>query len=361
MRNFFTLALIAFLCQPAANGTPRPLSPEGAEFAQFRSNLYAIAADGSRILVDGTLTDYDTDYSNDIDGKDARKMFNSSENFGMLRGSIVLIIERRHSIVENDSVFFKMWNMRAITYQLELIASNLNKPGRVGVLEDNYLKTATPIDLNGTSNINFSVTADPASKATDRFRIIFSTINPTLPFTFTSVRAFQQNNLVSLDWKTTNENNVNQYNIERSADGDLFNKIADVKAGTQSDGSYSWTDKSSPDGYNYYRIQSAGSEGEITYSPVLKVYKEKYAEGVKVFPNPITDNTIHLKIENQPAGLYIVRLINNFGQPVMVKQVKHPGGSSTTVINPVQNISKGLYQLEITKPGGSKTNIQLMY
>jgi hypothetical protein len=257
----------------------------------------------------------------------------------------VLIIERRHSIVENDSVFFKMWNMRAITYQLELIASNLNKPGRVGVLEDNYLKTATPIDLNGTSNINFSVTADPASKATDRFRIIFSTINPTLPFTFTSVRAFQQNNLVSLDWKTTNENNVNQYNIERSADGDLFNKIADVKASNQSDGSYSWTDKSSPDGYNYYRIQSAGSEGEITYSPVLKVYKEKYAEGVKVFPNPITDNTIHLKIENQPAGLYIVRLINNFGQPVMVKQVKHPGGSSTTVINPVQNISKGLYQL----------------
>ena len=80
-----------------------------------------------------------------------------------------------------------------------------------------------------------------------------------------------------------------------------------------------------------------------------------------MFPNPVTDNTIHLQILNQPGGQYELRLINNSGQSLMTKQIQHVNGTSTETIRPAQLIPKGIYQLEVTKPDGSKMNIHLMY
>ncbi len=362
MKNIFTLILAALFCHFTASSFPHLSSPATSEFAQFRSNLYIVAADGSAFLVDGTLTQYDTDYSNNIDGMDARKMFNPSENFGMLRGSTVLIIERRHTIEENDSIFFKMWNMGTTTYKLELVAVNLNKPGRVGVLEDTYLKTSTPLNLNDTSNINFSVTADPASRASDRFRIIFSTIvNTPIPVTFTSVTAFQQNTSVNIDWKTANENNVEEYNIERSADDNNFVRSTDIKANNSEINNYHWVDAYPAEGNNYYRIRSIELDGKISYSDVMKVYIEKQNPGIKIYPNPATGNNLNLQIINQRSGIYEVRLMNSFGQIFMTKTIQYPGGSTTEKIKPAQNIPKGIYQLEIKTPGGERKVINVVF
>src|SRR5258705_13925581 len=100
MKNIFALMVAAIFSHFTASSFPHLLSPSTAEYAQFRTNLYIVASDGSPVLMDGTLTQYDTVYSNDINGMDARKMFNSSENFGMLRGSTVLIIESCRNFIE---------------------------------------------------------------------------------------------------------------------------------------------------------------------------------------------------------------------------------------------------------------------
>ncbi|MEO5648848.1 MAG: hypothetical protein ABIR03_02865 [Ginsengibacter sp.] len=174
-----------------ASSHPKSLSPSSADFAQLRSNLYIVTPTGSTVLMDGTLTQYDSTYSNELNGMDARKMSNFSENWGMLRGATTYVIERRHSIVNTDSIFFKMWNMRIITYRIEIITANLDKSLRTGVLKDAYLKSKITLDLNGTTFIDFSVTADPASKASDRFRILFNT-PPPIPVTFTSTKHFSK-------------------------------------------------------------------------------------------------------------------------------------------------------------------------
>ncbi len=362
MKNISTLMLAAIFSYFTGTSSPKFFSPATPEFAQFRSNLYIIAADASTVLMDGTLTQYDTDYSNAIDGKDARKMFNPSENFGMLRGSTVLIIERRHTIEENDSIFFKMWNMRIISYQLELIASNLNRPGRAGILEDTYLKTATPLDLNGTSLIRFSVTSDAASQAPDRFRVVFSIpANTPIPVTFTSVTAFQQNNAVSIDWKTANENNVEQYNIEKSVDKNNFVNSTDIKANNSTVNNYHWVDEYPAEGNNYYRIRSIGFSGMIVYSEVRKVYIEKRIAGIKIYPNPATANNLNLQMINQQPGIYEVRLMNSFGQTFITKSIQHAGGSSIENLKTGQSIPKGIYQLEIKTPGGEKKVINVVF
>lgn len=362
MKNISILVMAVIFSYFTATSSPKFFSPATAEFAQFRSNLYIIAGDGSAELMDGTLTQYDTDYSNAIDGKDARKMFNPSENFGMLRGSTVLIIERRHTIEENDSIFFKMWNMRIITYRLEIIASNLNKPGRAGVLEDAYLKTATPLDLSGTSLINFSVTSDTASKATDRFRVVFSTpVIAPIPVTFTFVTASQQNNAVNIDWKTANENNVEKYNIEKSVDDNNFVNSTDIKANNLTLNNYHWVDVYPGEGNNYYRIRSIDFSGKIIYSEVMKVYIEKRVPGIKLYPNPATVNNLNLQMINQQPGIYEVRLMNLSGQTFMTKSIQHPGGSSIENLKTGQNIPRGIYHLEIKTPGGQKKVINVVF
>lgn len=363
MKSILTLIIFSLVCQFTTKGAPKFPAPGSADFAQLRSNLYIVSTNDTTILMDGSLTQYDSDYSNNVDGMDARKMSNFSENWGMLRNTTTLVIERRHSIINTDSIFFKMWNMRTITYQIEFIASKLDKEGRVGILEDKYLHTSTLVALNDTTRIKFSVTADPASKAPDRFRLVFTTSAAwgLLPLTFISVKAFQQNNSVYIDWKTVNEINMKQYEVERSSDNTHFEKISEIEANNLSFNAYKWPDLNPVLGNNYYRIRSIDLNGKSNYSKITKVYMGKGKKEILVYPNPATGNCLNLQLVNQQAGLYKVRLLNSFGQTFMTKSIQHIGGSITQNLKPGQNVPKGIYQLEIKTPLGDTKIISVLF
>lgn len=359
MKNSLILLTALLLVNFAVTGSPNSFT---SDFGQIRSNLYIVSADKSTVLMDGTLTQYDVDYSNDIDGMDARKMSNFSENLGLLRANTVLVIERRQTIRGNDSIFFKMWNLRTFNYQLEFIASNLNKYGTTGVLEDNYLHTSSTLNLNGTTHLNFSVTNDPASKASDRFRIIFTTaIYLPMPVTFVAAKAFLENKQVIVDWKTANESHVNRYDIERSVDGINFLKASEIKANNQSSNFYRWTDTHSTENNNYYRIKSIDIDGKISYSGIMKVSVTKSNQSIGIFPNPATGNNLNLQLINQEPGLYEIRLLNSFGQTFMSKSFPYSGGSHIQNLKPSQSILKGIYQLEIKTPCGDKKVISVVF
>jgi Secretion system C-terminal sorting domain len=338
-----------------------PDSPTGLTL--IKSNLNLANTDGTATLLDGDLTQYDPSYSNVVDGNDARKMSNFAENIGMERANVCLAIERRHTISGTDTIFYKTWNLSsARNYQLEFDASNLIQPGLSGYVEDLYLNTKTPISLDGSAFLNFSITSDPASSAVYRFRLIFTTaVGGTLPLTFTGLKAYQHNSAVNVDWNTANENNMEDYTVERSADGKNFNAISTAKAGNLPIDNYSYVDAMPATGVNYYRIMSTDINAVTRYSEILKVDIEKSFSLMKVFPNPVVNKTINLQFVNQAAGQYEIKLLSSFGQLLFTKQVQHPGGSSTITIEPSQNIPNGIYQLQITQSGGTKTSISVVY
>ena len=360
MKKSFTLFLTGVLaCVYAASSAGT--GPESTE--SVASNLYIQDTDGSSVLMDGSLTQYDPTYSNSIDGLDARKMSNFSENLGMIRGTTTLVIERRHTIDVTDTIFYKIWNLhQQRNYRLEFLTGNLDQPGLTGYVEDLYLNTKTFINLNGSNDLDFTINSDPASFDMYRFRIIFNvSIGGTLPLTFTSVNAYRQNSGVVISWKTGNENNLKEYTVEKSADGKNFIALGSVTPNNGAVNTYYFTDANAVTGNNYYRVRSTNINGGLAYSDIMKVFADQGFSLIKIFPNPVSGNNIHLQFINQPAGEYQVRLISNFGQTMLSTKVQHPGGNSSQSVSPSQNLPKGMYRLEVTSPGGITSHLSVLF
>ncbi|MBL0357018.1 MAG: Ig-like domain-containing protein [Chitinophagaceae bacterium] len=319
---------------------------------------------GTRQLVDGALSLYNSDYSDEVNLEDAKKLFNfSSENVGIDNNGTWLQIEKRQQLQSTDTIQYRIRSYRVRdNYQFEIKAGNLNQAAVSAFLEDKYLHTFTALDLNGTSIYPFSVTPDSATWNPTRFRIVFKNM-VALPVTFSSVKAYRSSNFINVDWNVAHELSILNYEVEKSADGVHFTKVHienNVLNGDRS-AAYRWVDKDPIKGINYYRIRSKGQDGTYKNSPVVKVMYEKRDGYITLYPNPITGSSLNLYFVNQAAGDYTVRLLSNTGQLIAVKKIKH---IETTIAEPFQTeqeLLHGNYLIEILRPDGTKQTISVMY
>ena len=361
MKNFALLLIATFLSLSPVFSLSKNSS---SEEIRLISNLYVITAAGNPVLLDGTLTMYSTDFSNDLDRYDARKMTNPGENWGMIRSNKVYIVERRHIIEGTDSVFFKMWNMRKETnYRVQFIAANLNFPGRSAILIDNYLKTAVPVSLNDTTYINFNITGEAASAAADRFSLIISnSVSEGLaPVEFIFSNAARTNQTVNLSWKAENISKGNIFSIQKSGDGINFLDAAEVNVSDPAKSQYEYSDNSPKEGDNYYRIATADKNGKLSYSKTMKVNVAAESGEVTVYPNPATAENLNLKMANLTPGEYNIRIINSFGQVFLQKKVQYNGGVAVERIQPAQKVPSGIYRVEIVSPDGKRKTFSIVF
>ena len=205
-------------------------------------------------MIDGLLINYDDSYSNSVDDMDAIKSTNTSENLSIKTANTLLVIERRHSIVQKDTIFLNLANTKVQKYRFEFTADQLGRQGLTGFLEDNYLHTSTPLNLNGSTVVNFTIENMPGSYAPDRFRIVFRPAL-VLPLSFTSVKAYPKNKAIAVEWKVENESNLKQYDVEKSVDGNDY-AIAKYSCSHAyaALSNYHWLMLHPLEGYNYYRI-----------------------------------------------------------------------------------------------------------
>ena len=135
--------------------------------------------------------------------------------------------------------------------------------------------------------------------------------------------------------------------------GNTFPKTTAVVANNRGSANYSWLDANVAAGYNYYRIRSIDKNGQINYTKIVKIWIGQMKAAIAVYPNPIANGVINLQLTNQPAGVYGIRLLNSLGQIIVSKEISHTEGSSTVSIQYSHQLSKGIYQLEVTKPDGT--------
>ena len=149
-----------------------------------------------------------------------------------------------------------------------------------------------------------------------------------LPLTFTSIRAYGKDQGIQIEWDTEIEENVQDYEVERSEDGVHFSEVGTVKAIGSGANHYSWFDASPAKGNNYYRIRAVDIDKQFKYTSVLLVRITDTK--ISAYPNPVRRGAmLQLSLGNTMAGK--IEIMNVFGQILYSKEGKLTGTMSIPV------------------------------
>jgi Secretion system C-terminal sorting domain len=152
-------------------------------------------------------------------------------------------------------------------------------------------------------------------------------------------KALEKSNL--LTWQTKSESQNNGFNIERSTDGNRFEKIGFVagKGTTSQMQRYTFEDSfpsgEGRDGAGYYRLKQLDFDGRFEYSKIISI-TQKGGNTVSVYPNP-TEGILNISATDYEQTFV---LVNSIGQ--VVKQ----GEQLEATIN-LQSLPSGFYYLKI--------------
>jgi trimeric autotransporter adhesin len=215
--------------------------------------------------------------------------------------------------------------------------------------------STTSVAYNGTSWV-FTATFTGFSK----FFLIDNLT--TLPVDLISFNGFLNNQGKSvLQWKTANEYNLRNFEVQRSFDGINFSTISVVNAdrSPSSVQVYDFTDPQQAKAVNYYRLRIVDNDSRYKYSTVIKISSNQPQKFVELLQNPVTDN-ISFIISNPEKDVVQVQLINAGGQIVRKWEMGRLEGNIALPFNNSRP-AKGVYNLVIiagTKRQGLKIAIQ---
>jgi hypothetical protein len=224
------------------------------------------------------------------------------------------------------------------TYQLTLYYSQAEKEGweaATGQSWNNiqlvkvagHISQVTPASPGGGGNVE-TVTPTRATLGnnytlTYTFNSGFSGFGAgvagvALPVQLTDFTARLHNNSVELNWKTVFENNAKGFEIERSYDGQSFNRIGFVpaKGFSNVEVNYHLTDKSISQENNYYRLKQIDLNNRYEYSKVILLKNPLSAKKpFNVIRNPFA-SSIDIQFAEIPRGSVRITLFDGAGKLV---------------------------------------------
>lgn len=135
----------------------------------------------SDIVLDGNDVVFDSKYDNAVNSNDAFKLANPIENIGIANNKQVLAVEARQPAADKDEIVFSLSNLKQQTYKLQITPQNLAAEGLTATLEDSYKKTSTVLSLDEKNELEFTVDANAASSAANRFKVVFKVAKVAAP------------------------------------------------------------------------------------------------------------------------------------------------------------------------------------
>jgi hypothetical protein len=195
------------------------------------------------------------------------------------------------------------------------------------------------------STISFTVDTDNKASYQGRFSIVFQ--GSTLPVRSIVASATLTDMVATISWSTIGENNVTDYQVEKSTNGTVFNTINTVAPQNAATASYTFTDKDVATGNNYYRIKVVSANGSFSYSNVVLVTKGSITASYNLYPNPVIGNKFNVQFNNVAQGRYIISMVNNIGQKVFEQAIDHTGGSINHIVQLNNILASGVYSVVI--------------
>ncbi len=162
-----------------------------------------------------------------------------------------------------------------------------------------------------------------------------------LPLSLLSFNATQQQSTNLLQWKTSNEINVDRFDIQRSADGKDFTTIGNVRAGLNN---YYFTDEQPIANTNYYRLKMIDKDGRYSFSPVRMVTVSSDVV-FSIYPNPASDK-LHVQILSKKKSSAQIEVLTLDGKIIRTTNWDISEGTSIKTLG-IAALHSGSYLLKI--------------
>lgn len=193
--------------------------------------------------------------------------------------------------------------------------------------------------LNGSSQVYIDLPAKSYS-------VWVQSVGP-LPLSLLSFTAAPSATQINLQWKVSNEINVNKYVVERSINATDFIALGDVAAVNSADAVYNYLDSKLPaTDYLYYRLKMIDKNGVIKFSEVLKVKLQTPSFDMQVVPNPVQGSTATITISTAKAKKLSINIYNVQGQKVYAEKLQATVGTSNYNLR-LSNLTAGNYKLVV--------------
>lgn len=176
-----------------------------------------------------------------------------------------------------------------------------------------------------------------------------------------SFEADVQTSHVIINWSTRLENKLDFFVLEKSKDGQNFEKV-DVKFASgyqnQSVKNYFLIDSKPYEGFSYYRLKMIGFAGKTSFSHVIHVSFQPKSSGFNVQtvePNPFNKNfkVTLLSNVNNDVG---VKLTSVSGQLILEDKLKMSAGEAADfTFEDKYNLRPGMYFLSFSQNNQSQT------
>ena len=138
---------------------------------------------------------------------------------------------------------------------------------------------------------------------------LFQVVAPTnivTPVDLTSFTGSQKSGSIELVWETQNEINVQQYEIEFSTNGNIFNQVGIIKA--KNSGSYRFNHTITGNKNLYYRLRILDLDGKFEYSRIIQITPSDSNQGNFVRPSVITNNILNFFVQGSYQTAQVIRL-----------------------------------------------------
>ncbi len=363
MLNPLPIRLLACAIFLANTVLANPLTPASSKqgFTEIKMlSTFLFAANGN--MADGNRVVFDAQYSNNVDMYDAVKMMNPGENFGLLRAGYTLAVEARQPISDGDTLHYRMTNLIPQVYTMRVEVQYLANTAALAELVDRFTNTRHYISLSNTNSFPVAVTTDPASRASNRFYMVFSTMMAgPLPVKFTDTQASQSNTKsISVQWKVEEELNVDRYEVERKDNDGPFEMIGKVRTNAPGSNQYQYRDNLAAFNTVFYRIKAVDIDGKVNYSPIVKVKNAALSYALfTAYPNPLKGTQLNIRMQDAATGNYQVKLVNAFGQPAFNGKIKLTQADQTIPFVLGNQLAAGIYTLQVTGENGESFVQQL--
>lgn len=148
-------------------------------------------------------------------------------------------------------------------------------------------------------------------------------------------------------WKAGGQNEITNYNIQRSSDGSQWETLQGAQLTDAVNKQYTFTDTKPLPGRSYYRLKVTNPSGAIQYSENKQFTSSTYSR-IKAYPNPCTSYIQITHVSSQEQ----ITVTNIYGQQMPVRFTTSGDGQKTdvsTLLPGIYFISTGNQKIKFQK------------